>query len=114
MVRHNSRACTCGTHAKIQNIFMTLTCAGDQHSDLTHDPPHDLQGQGHHATQGNRDETTPGITQDAHDGHDAVDDSDAHEQSSAFGVQQIKSHRHDHAHTPPTPGAEQGRAGSHQ
>ena len=82
MVRHNSRACTCGTHAKIQNIFMTLTCAGDQHSDLTHDQPHDLQGQGHHATQGNR-----GITQDAHDGHDAVDDSDAHEQSSAFGVQ---------------------------
>ena len=87
MVRHNSRACTCGTHAKIQNIFMTLTCAGDQHSDLTHDPPHGLQDQGHHATQGNRDETTPGITQDAHDGCGAVEGGDAHEQSTSFGVQ---------------------------
>ena len=51
-------------------------------SDPPHDPPHDHRGQGHHATQGNR-----GITQDAHDGHDAVDDGDAHEQSTAFGVQ---------------------------
>ena len=33
------------------------------------------------------DTTTPGSAQEDHDGHDAVDDCDAHVQSTAYSVQ---------------------------